>query len=203
MAKEKVPVTSTELLRGMADSQHASWGVFYDRYKPMMQAFMRERFPSLEADDIIQETLVALAKVLVRYVHNPEVDGYFHNYLTGILRNKALDQLNREKRRSSLKDRYSAELQTVSDARTAPDDSWRNSVFNIALQQFFADDTVQERTKQIFRRVAIDGEKPESVAEAYGITRNAVDQIKARSLAKLKETVNALEKMGDGPIGHE
>ena len=41
------------------------------RYRPMMEAFMRERFPSLEADDIIQETLVALCRVLPSYRYAP------------------------------------------------------------------------------------------------------------------------------------
>ena len=30
------------------------------RYRPAMEAFMRVRFPSLDADDVIQETLVAV-----------------------------------------------------------------------------------------------------------------------------------------------
>ena len=34
-------------------------------------------------------------------------------------------------------------------------------------------------------RVAVNGEKPASVAEAFGLTRNAVDQIKNRLVAKL------------------
>ena len=60
----KMPTTSTTLLRDIAqDSRNARWDEFVPRYRPMMEAFMRERFPSLEADDIIQETLVALCRV--------------------------------------------------------------------------------------------------------------------------------------------
>jgi len=39
----------------------------------------------------------------------------------------------------------------------------------------------------IFRRTALQGESPESVAALFGIKRNNVDQIKARMVAKLKE----------------
>jgi DNA-directed RNA polymerase specialized sigma24 family protein len=57
----KIPTTSTTLLRDVAnDSQHARWGEFVARYRPAMEAFMRVRFPSLDADDVIQETLVAV-----------------------------------------------------------------------------------------------------------------------------------------------
>jgi len=55
---------------------------------------MRERFPSVEADDTIQETLIALVKTFPVYHYSPEEKGSFHNCLTGILRNKALRQLS-------------------------------------------------------------------------------------------------------------
>ncbi len=63
-----IPTTSTTLLRDLAhDSQHARWGEFVARYRPMMEAFMRERFPSLDADDVIQETLIELIQVFPVY----------------------------------------------------------------------------------------------------------------------------------------
>ena len=90
-----MPETSTTLLRDVAgDSKHARWSEFVDRYRPMMEAYMRERFPSVEADDTIQETLIALIKTFPVYHYSPEEKGSFHNYLTGILRNKALRQLS-------------------------------------------------------------------------------------------------------------
>ena len=72
--------------------------------------------------------------------------------------------------------------------------AWRESLLEIALQQLLADSTIQERTRLVFTRVAVNGEKPEDVAAAFGIARNAVDQIKSRLMARLKELVAALEK---------
>ena len=51
---------------------------------------------------------------------------------------------------------------------------------------------MQTRTKEIFRRVALGGERPEDVAAAYGLTRNAVDQIRARATRSLRERAAAL-----------
>lgn len=91
-----IPTTSTTLLRDIAqDSQNARWSEFVARYRPMMEAFLRERFPSIEADDIIQETLAALCKVLPDYQYAPDEKGRFNNYLTGILRNKAIRVLRK------------------------------------------------------------------------------------------------------------
>ena len=53
-----IPTTSTTLLRDLAqDSQHARWGEFVARYRPMMEAFMREHFPSLDADNMWGQAL--------------------------------------------------------------------------------------------------------------------------------------------------
>ena len=47
-----IPETSTTLLRDLAqETPHARWDEFVRRYRPMMEAFMQERFPSVEADD--------------------------------------------------------------------------------------------------------------------------------------------------------
>ena len=72
-------------------------------------------------------------------------------------------------------------------------DLWRQSVMETALSQILSDDAIQERTKEAFRRTALDGEPPESVAASLGVTRNAVDQMKSRVMAKLKKLAGDLE----------
>ena len=184
--------TSTTLLRDIAnDSQHVRWDEFVARYRPMMEAFLRERFPSVEVDDIIQETFVVLCRVLPSYRYAPDEKGHFRNYLTGILRNKALRQLRNEKRQAKL-----AEMTRESGA-AADDQSWREAVFEIALRQFLADESVADRTKRIFERTAINGESPEVVAAAFKMTRHAVDQAKSRAMARLREIVKRLESVGN------
>ena len=189
----EIPTTSTTLLRDLAqDSQHARWGEFVARYRPMMEAFVRERFPSLDADDVIQETLIELIRVFPVYHYSPKEKGHFHNYLTGILRHRALRMAGEEKRRERL----------VADGRAAcprssaesEEKAWRESLLEIALQQLLADSSIHERTRIVFARVAVNGEKPDDVAAAFGIERNAVDQMKSRMMARLKELVAALEK---------
>ena len=189
------PETSTTLLRDLAqDSQHARWTEFVTRYRPMMEAYMRERFPSVEADDVIQETLIALGRVLPDYRYAPDEKGRFRNYLTGILRNKAMRQLRDNRRRSELADGLSRQQ----DAAPAEDQSWRDAVFDLALRQFLADESVADRTKRIFERVAINGESPEAVAVSLKMKRHAVDQAKSRALARLREIVKSLEGVANG-----
>lgn len=197
-----IPETSTTLLKDLArDSQHARWGEFVARYQPMMESFMSANFPTVDAADAIQETLIALIETFPVYHYVPEEKGSFHNYLTGILRHKALKMLAKESHRSALHEAYAKDAAVGGAASGADDGQWRESLFEIALQQFMADGTVADRTKRIFARVAIDGEKPDVVAKAFGVERNAVDQIKSRSMARLRELVAALEKVDDAQPG--
>lgn len=210
-----IPATSTTLLRDLAnDSQHARWAEFVTRYRPMMEAFMRERFPSLDADDVIQETLIAVCTALPSYRYVPEEKGYFHNYLTGILRNKALRQLHKEQRQAEIADEMRrsrgdapqcmanggrARSPSVSQGVIQGDDeqAWRVTLVEIALQQLMSDESIQSRTRQVFLRVVVNGEKPEAVAAAFGITCNGVYLIKNRMMPRLQKIVAALEKAGN------
>ena len=194
MKHKQVPDTSTTLLRDVADSQHARWAVFYSRYQPMMQSYLSTRFPTLDADDIIQETFAVLAKLLPDYKYDPEKKGAFHNYLTGVLRNKALCALDMRRRKLDIEERMKIEVSVggESEAEQSYRD-WREAVYEVALQQLLADESVQDRTKQVFIRVAIKGESPESVGDSLGLKRNAVNQIKKRMMDKLCDLVERLK----------
>ena len=204
-----VPTTSTTLLRDIAqDSQHARWAEFVARYRPMMETYMRERFPFVEADDAIQETLIAVCAALPSYRYVPDEKGHFHNYLTGILRNKALRQLHQDQRQSEIdgmvgscvpcdRDGRAGTSQPPSDIMAADERSWRETLVEIALQQLMNDESIQARTRQVFLRVVVNGEKPDDVAAAFGIERNAVDQIKNRMMPRLRKLVAALEEAGN------
>ena len=192
-----LPDTSATLLNDLAgDTQHARWGEFVARYRPMMFAYLVERFPEVDADDVIQETLIALIDVLRSYRYRPEEKGAFHNYLTGVLRHKALRFSEKVSQLRSLRTKFAEDARQTATECDEEARAFQQSIFEIALQQFLSDDSVQERTKQIFTRVAVNGEKPEVVAAAFGINRNAVDQIKNRTLARLKKMIRKLEAVG-------
>ena len=191
-----VPETSTTLLRDISsDAENARWPEFVARYRPMMRTFLSVQFPALDADDIVQNTLIALAGVLPHYRYAPDEMGHFRNYLTGILRNKALKQCEKDDRDRKLKAALRQEPLQKTDGDG--DTEWRKSLLEIAMRQLLDNEQIPERSKQIFQRVAVDGQSPESVAAAYGTSRNNVDKIKSRMLARLREIIRGLEDVGD------
>ncbi len=190
--------TSTTLLRQLAsDVNHSRWAEFIERYRPMMEAFMRERFPSLEAEDVIQETFIAISRILPDYDYAPDEKGHFRSYLTGILRNKARQALKKSVRGSELTVDDLGILPQDAASRDEEDRQWKDVVFEVALRRFLSDESVADRTKRIFERTAVNGESPESVAAAFKMKRHAVDQAKSRALARLREIVRELESAAD------
>ena len=194
--KQQPPETSTTLLRDVSDSQHARWTVFYARYQPMMRSYLRTRFPSVDADDVIQETFAALAKLLPDYTYDPKKKGSFHNFLTGIVRNKALCALDSRNRKKSIEERMKIEVMVGGKSvQEQTYEDWREEVFAVALRQLLSDSSIHDRTKQAFVRTAIKGESSDVVAESLGVPRNTVNKMKSRMLANLRDLVDRLKSV--------
>ena len=197
----EIPKTSIMLLKAISeDSDSARWYDFYNRYHPVMEGYLRTVFPSLEADDVVQDVMLVLMKKLPGYRYAPDEKGHFRNYLIGIVKFKAIEHLKRRKRDAKGVDAYrkGADCVPVADPVMPTEEDLRQrryDAYEIALAQLMADPEIQERNKCVFLRVAVNNESPESVASAYGITRNNVDQIKARMIAKLRKIVSPLIDM--------
>lgn len=195
----EIPVTSVSLLKDLSGGSTAvRWTEFYRRYEPVMRTFLATRFPSVEADDAIQESMVSLMNALPEYRYTPDSNGHFRNYLIGIVKHKALDALRREASRSAVKsamekdERARTMLTARADVPCGEDDDWRHSAMEAALDQVLADDTISARTREVFRHVALMHERPEDVASQFGIARNCVDQIKSRMISRLSRLVTAM-----------
>ena len=91
--------TSTTLLKAIgADADSPRWLDFVARYQPVMESYLRGKYPAVDADDVMQEALVVLARKLPEYRYAPDEKGHFRNYLLGILKNKANEALRQQAR---------------------------------------------------------------------------------------------------------
>ena len=191
-----VPTTSTTLLRDLAsDSQHPRWTEFAASYRPMMEAYLRERFPTVNADDLVQDTLLAVVSALPSYVYDASSSGHFHNYLTGILRHKAINAIRGNRRYTAAVSRSEVDAadKVQAPAVAESEEDFRHSLMESALGQLMAGDEVSARDKQVFEQVAIVGVAPTEVAAKFGLSRANVDQIKKRMTDRLRVLVKALE----------
>ena len=187
-----VPVTSVSLLKVLGeDAQSPRWTEFAKKYASTIDGFLFKYFPTVDAAEVVNDTLLALVEKLPLYEYDPDANGHFRNYLIGIVRFKAIEQLKKRSRDAAhkevLESKAKFEWEYEKQSYSADLRDWRKEAYEAALAQFMADKSISPRDKEIFRRVALKGESPESVAEVFGIKRNNVDQIKARMTAKLKE----------------
>ena len=185
-----VPVTSISLLKVLGeDAKSPRWTEFANKYASTIEGFLFKYFPTVDAEEVVQETLIALVEKLPLYEYDPDTRGHFRNYLIGIVRYKAIEQLKRRNREAEIKETLETKEQLnweyEKQAYSVDLRDWRREAYEAALAQFMADPKLSARDKEIFRRTALQGESPESVAALFDIKRNNVDQIKARMIAKL------------------
>lgn len=186
-----IPPTSVSLLRDISsDPQSERWSELYRRYCEPMFAFARAKFPTLETEDLVQETMAALVERMPGYKYLPDEKGHFRNYLMGILKHKAMDALNRRSREAAARKGLRDEPRP--EGADADDSEWRAAALEVAIEQLMADKSVNALHRTVFRRVALMRERPEDVAREFGISRGNVDVIKKRLLERLGESVRRL-----------
>jgi RNA polymerase sigma factor (sigma-70 family) len=195
----QVPKTSVSLLKDLAcGTESARWAEFVRMYEEPMRSFLAARFPSVEADDVLQETMIALMRVMPGYHYTPDSGGHFRNYLAGILKHKAEDAIRRRERESGRRERMRRSAADaprddgIAERERAAEEEWRLAAMNAALEQLLSDESVNARSREVFRHVALLHEPPAEVAAAFGISRANVDTIKRRLVLRLSELVKAM-----------
>ena len=177
-------------------AQNARWAEFVRIYEEPMRAFLAARFPTVEADDVLQETMIALMRIMPGYHYTPDRNGHFRNYLAGILKHKAEDAIRRQAREHERRERLKRSAADVprrgDEEEESAEREWRISAMNAALEQLLSDESVNARSREVFRHVALLHEPPAEVAAAFGISRANVDQIKRRLVLRLSELVKAM-----------
>ena len=190
-------LTTTEtLLKGLAAGSESRWARFYRDYAPFLENALLKKYPSLshaDAEEIISETMIDIAKMMPTYQYDKAKKGAFHSLLAKMAQNKAIDRFRKDERYASKLEKFAQEPIVISD------DDWQRETFNMALRRVFADPTIRESSKIAFRRVVQQGEDVATVARDLGLEPNAIYQIKNRMKERLQEEVRKIqESLPDG-----
>jgi len=185
------PATSITLLKAVSSgAENVRWTEFAQRYDALMRGFLRSHYPTVEADDVIQNVLLSLTKALPGYNYTPDEKGHFHNFLLGVVRHKAVDAVRRNASESEMRRGFAAER--IRQDLPTEEAKWREDLMHAALDQMMADTSIAPRNREIFRHVALLGEPPERVASDFGVSRGNVDVIKNRMVGRLQGLVSAM-----------
>jgi RNA polymerase sigma-70 factor, ECF subfamily len=188
--------TSASLLDRLARSPtEADWRRLHDLYRPLLEAWvLRAGVPRDDADDLIQDVLLALLRQVGEFERRSE--GAFRGWLRTVLARRITYHLRRQGVRpvapggSDLARRLEELASAESELSRVWDREHDTHVARQSLRVVQAD--FAPATWQAFRRQVIDGLPAAQAAAEAGITLNAALLAKSRVLKRLRQEIAGL-----------
>jgi RNA polymerase sigma-70 factor (ECF subfamily) len=171
----------SQLLERAATGDRGSEALLVQRLRPAMQAFVRRRIRGAEADELVQDAVLALiGAIRERRVAEAAPLGAF---ALGICRNLLRDGARAAERRAELWERYGQAEEPVA-APPPGDELFNRGVLEDCLAQ------LTQRARAVVRRAVIDGESNPEIAQALELKEGNVRVIRHRALAQLRECLS-------------
>jgi RNA polymerase sigma factor (sigma-70 family) len=196
--------TRATLIRRLKDWQdQTGWQEFYDTYWRLIYGVSRKSgMTDVEAQDVVQETMLAVAKHMPTFTYDPNI-GSFKTWLLNMTRWRIQDQF-RKRRTVAMRDPKTED----SDTRTTfinrvPDPAsqhldavweheWQQNLLAAALDRVKCH--VDPLQYQIFDLYVNQSWPPEKVAQSCGISVDQVYLAKHRITQSIKSEVERLER---------
>jgi len=183
------------------------WNEFYRIYGKLIRDFaLHAGLNDTEADEVVQETAIALSRHLPEFRYNPKVCR-FKTWLLNQTSWRIKDQLKKRRRNDALAGEASAPPKDAStrtdtihrvpdpasvDLDALFDAEWQKHLFDIALER------VKERFSlkqfQIFDLLVLKEWSPAQVAKSLGVSLTNVYVVRHRISAAVKRETRLLEQ---------
>ncbi len=191
-----LPSTRPSLLvRLRQTSDQEAWREFVALYAPVIYGFGRKHgLQDADAADLTQEVLRGVSTAISRLDYDPQ-RGTFRSWLFTLARRRLADFLARRQRQPQASGDSSAQERLEAVPVPQEQEHWdrelEQRLFTWAVERVRGEFT--EKTWQAFWQTAVEGRKPQDVAEALGLSVGAVYIAKSRAQARLKEELAQLE----------
>jgi RNA polymerase sigma factor (sigma-70 family) len=188
--------TSASLLDRLAGAPtEADWRRLDGLYRPLLAAWAaRAGVPAADADDLVQEVLLAVVKQVADFDRRGE--GAFRGWLRTVLGRRIIDYFRRQAvrpiatGRTDFADRLGELASPETDLSRIWDREHDEHVARQAMKIIQPDFT--PATWQAFRRQVIDGMPAATAAAEGGLSLNAALLAKSRILKRLRQEVAEL-----------
>ena len=189
MATAQTTTHGTLLARVADPSDQAAWTDFCAQYEELIRAFARRQGVfGADADDVVQEVLLALTKALPGFEYSP-AKCKFRSYLKTVVVRAIHRRREREGGFVAL-----GSLEHKSDAGPGGDgldevweEEWRQQHLRRALRRIESDFNAQD--VRCFRAYVLEGENADAVAERMSVNVGQVYQVKHRMLSRLRDLI--------------
>jgi RNA polymerase sigma-70 factor, ECF subfamily len=183
-----VPARTTHITllnRLSAGDDRSAWHDFVERYGDLIRGFARRAGCSdNDADDVLQDVLVALVSVMPNFRYDP-AKGRFRGYLKTIV----LRSLSKKRRQNDAPRSLEEGDDPVVDdgSETDWELEWRQYHLRRAMETIDEEFSVQDRAA--FQRYGVEGRAADETARTLGISVDQVYQAKSRILRRLGQIV--------------
>jgi RNA polymerase sigma-70 factor (ECF subfamily) len=196
-----IPTRRSLLSRLKSWDDQQSWQDFFDTYwKLIYGVATRAGLSDAEAQDVVQETVVAVARQMPHFKYDPAL-GSFKSWLFLITRRRIADHLRKEYRRPKTTEALPGETARTALLERIPDpaganleaaweEEWQRQVFATALKRIKRQ--VEPQHYQIFDCYVRKEWPVNEVSRAFGVTPNQVYLIKHRLSALLAREAQRL-----------
>jgi RNA polymerase sigma-70 factor (ECF subfamily) len=198
-----VSTTRPSLLSRLRDPQDASaWREFDEQYRDLLRRYCaRSGLQAADTEDVCQVVLLALTRALPDFKFDPG-RGRFRGYLGRIVANAIRQRLRPRSTVPVLEDAVLEVLATRHDdaVEAAWEEEWSHHHLRRALRALRRQ--VQPASLETFERL-LRGESVEQVAEALGMTVDAVLKVRHRIGERLRVEVERQIREEDLPAPEE
>lgn len=194
-----IPTRQTLLSRLKDWSDQDSWKEFFEIYwKLIYHAAMRTGLTDAEAQDVVQETIIALSKSMPDFKYDPAV-GSFKGYLLTVTSWRIKDQLRRRLPHSpglGKDETGTGRMAGMADPNgfvpeTFWNEEWEKNLMEVARERVKR--TVDPKHFQIFDLHVTEEWSASKVAEKLGVTSAFVYVVKYRIARALKKEIEKLQ----------
>jgi len=198
--RELIPTRASLLQRVRNWQDDSSWQEFFNTYWKLIYGVARSAgLSDAEAQDVVQETLIAVAKHIPSFRYDPTI-GSFKTWLLNMTRWRILGQF---RKRQSASDRGAGDssartetVERVADPNALDLDAvwqaeWEKNLFEAAMANLKR--RMDPQRCQIFDFYVNKEWPSEKVAQRFGVSVDHVYQIKHRVAESLRAEVVRLE----------
>jgi len=202
LPEELIPTRASLIQRLKNWEDQASWQEFFETYSRLIFGVATKRgLSKSEAQDVVQETMVAVARHMPEFKYN-SVSGSFKTWLLNMTRWRIADQV---RKRMPVADRQDPtegvmheEYENLGAANQVPPDlekiwdtEWEKNLMDVAVGK--ARRRIDPQQYQIFDFYVNKGWDPERVAKTFGIPVGQVYLAKHRITEMIVQEVERLK----------
>ena len=205
---ELIPTRATLIQRLKNWQDQASWQDFFDTYWRLVYGVaVKQGLSKVEAQDVVQETMISVAKHMPAFKYDPVV-GSFKAWLLNMTRWRIADRLRKRQplvayrestHETSLGDSKidgeksaGEEIHILPDLDKIWDDEWEKNLLEVSITK--ARRHLDPKQYQIFDFYVNKAWDPERVAKVFGISVNQVYLAKHRVTEMIRLEVERLQK---------